>query len=129
MSLVELREQFEQDLKKRHPNANLNRRVSDDGYASSKTQGMWRGYVLYHNSSWGIEADDCGRPVGKFIVAQVSPTGTIHPSPRPWMHQTKRLAKDEAKRLAGQLDKSFAILRCIDVKHPKKDVDVEPEVN
>lgn len=120
MSLIEMREQFEQDARKRFPNANFNRKASDASYASPKTQGWWVGYMLYHNSSWSVEGGDCSRPVGKFIVAKVSPLGTVHPSNRPWMHRTKRLAKDEARRLSMQCNQSFAILRCIDVKHPKE---------
>lgn len=131
MGLEELRAQFEADLLKSYPNANINRKANTlhGCYASTKTQGYWLGYRLYHNASWSLESESRNRPVGKFIVAQVDNIGLIHPTRTPYLHQTKRQAKNEAHRLMVGTDKSFAILRCIDVKSPKETVDTAPETH
>lgn len=94
-------------------------RTPSGRYVDQKFQGMWEGFLLYHDGmttiGQGLPGRHDHRIMGHYVVGKVVKTGVAIFTKAPYRHATKAGAMEECLRLKEEFNETFAIFRCVDV--------------
>lgn len=112
MNKTELRELFEEDMKKRFQKKPVSFARDKQGMYLDKTvRNLWEGYSMFFESQYSL--DKIVAPmIGRYILGTVGEDGKVIMGRNPFRHKTKLSAFTEADRLHSEFGKRVYMFRC-----------------